>query len=976
MTTNDGLQNLSHSTTCPSCGRTTLFKSETSPLFCPACGSRLENSKSETSSDEQPNNNHIAFIPGHEPEKGQVQFAIGPYQVVKSIGKGGMGEVLLAYDTVCGRRIALKRIRPDLLGHRQIENRFLKEARVTSQLTHPAIIPIYSIHSEADATYYTMPFVEGETLKQILRNARQQEKKGLKPEQSGASIPALIRIFLSICQAVAYSHSKFVLHRDLKPENIIIGKYGEVQILDWGLAKMLSAPELIQEGDEIEVTTNAPHHLTRIGKVVGTVNYMSPERALGQPSTRENDIYSLGVILYQLLTLQLPFHRGTLKQFRENSGKEVIPDPIEIAPYRDIPKILANIALKCLARDPNSRYRTVDKLIHDLENYIEGRSEWFKISSLNIDNKSDWEFQENILIAEHTAIMRTAEISEWVNLMVSKASFAETIKIETEVLFEERSHGIGILFNIPEASEREQINDGYCLWIATDLSRSTKLLRSSIEVLNLPDVYIKRGTPHKITIEKVDNTIRFSIDGEEQFSYISRMPLVGTHVGLLTRDSHFKLKPLDVFLGSQNIMVNCLAIPDAFLANKDYHQALSEYRRIGYAFPGRAEGREAILRAGITLLEEAKSTKKPELFDAALEEFEKLHSTAGAPLQYLGKALVYEALNDIEEEIKCFELAYRRYPKHPLLHRLQEQALFRLMECSQNDRKAAYHFLLLTLTHINDAAEIPAVQKLISYLKMHWENLDFMLTAENFPKQELITTLAFWLHKNYALEERLHHLWRLKEYPLIPISNALMSLLLLDEKAIVQKLLSELPKSTFQEHLQFIEPLIEPHIDHAFQQLFKLDASDIRFHGLALSLIDRALDEKRGDLVDAFFTKYPSTSNKGLLERKIWSLLLRRRFDEAGELLGKITIEELSKETNLMHFLYGCWLYATEGPEIADIHWSSVLEVPFPRTISLAAHYLIGKLDPGWFKNAFDWERWQLQRQLALFDIIKAKDSP
>src|SRR5262249_32874545 len=157
----------------------------------------------------------------------------GSYQVLKVIGKGGMGEVFLAYDTTCGRRIALKRIRSDLMEHVQMHNRFLKEARVTAQLTHPSIIPIYAIHGQQQQeVYYTMPYVEGQTLKQILRKAKQVEKKGQKSDVAGGSIPALMRIYLSICQAIAYAHSKEVLHRDIKPENIIVGQYGEVLILD------------------------------------------------------------------------------------------------------------------------------------------------------------------------------------------------------------------------------------------------------------------------------------------------------------------------------------------------------------------------------------------------------------------------------------------------------------------------------------------------------------------------------------------------------------------------------------------------------------------------------------------------------------------------------------------------------------------------------------------------------------------------
>ena len=223
--------------------------------------------------------------------------------------------------------------------------------------------------------------------------------------------------------------------------------------------------------------------------------------------------------------------------------------------------------------------------------------------------------------------------------------------------------------------------------------------------MNAPDIYLQRYEWYRIRIEKVDTNIYFYLNDALQFSYISHAPLVGTHVGIIARDANYEITDFFVYAGSQNIMVNCLAVPDAFLANKDYNKALSEYRRIGYSFPGRAEGREAMFRAGVTLIEQAHNEKDPtqanELYDLALQEFEKLHTTPGAPLEYLGKALVYEAQHDYEEEIKCFELAYRRYPHHPLLSVIQEHIIFRMHENSHHHRLAAYNFILLAVRQIS-----------------------------------------------------------------------------------------------------------------------------------------------------------------------------------------------------------------------------------------------------------------------------------
>ena len=172
---------------------------------------------------------------------------IGHYQIVKSLGHGGMGEVFLAYDPLCKRHVALKQIRPELKKHPIMKERFLREARVAAQLTHPSIIPIFSIDPSIETTYYTMPYVEGETLKQILQQSLKEEREGEVIHPIGSSIQALMRIFLSVCEAIAYTHSKGIVHRDLKPDNIIVGKYGEVLLLDWGIADFIGKAEISTE---------------------------------------------------------------------------------------------------------------------------------------------------------------------------------------------------------------------------------------------------------------------------------------------------------------------------------------------------------------------------------------------------------------------------------------------------------------------------------------------------------------------------------------------------------------------------------------------------------------------------------------------------------------------------------------------------------------------------------------------------------
>lgn len=937
-----------------------LLATSGKPHFCPFCGSTQASLESDQ---------------GDAP----------PYKILETIGKGGMGEVFSAFDPQCKRVIALKRIRPDLIGHPQIRNRFLKEAQITCQLTHPAIIPIYSIQSNPLTVFYTMPLVEGETLKQILRKTRLQEKKGEKLNHMGGSIPALMRVFMTICQAVAYAHSRGVLHRDLKPENVIIGKYGEVLILDWGLAKWIDQ----KEQDEIEfpqtLESNIHSHQTKTGKVVGTVAYMPPERANGETATIQTDIYSLGVILYQLLALKSPFKRKSLEDFRKNMHREELIDPLLASPYRDIPKMLSQCTLKCLAVNPKERYRSVDELIHDLETYLEGRSEWFYSTSLDIHNKTDWEFQENILITEHLAITRMTEEAEWVSLMISHQSFSGNTRIDTQVCLREESHGIGFLLGIPEISERTHLNEGYCLWIGSDSHRTTKLSNSNVEIMLAPDIFLIRDHEYAIRIEKIDKSIHLYINDILQLTYLSQLPVTGTHIGLLSKDADFDLKPINVFVGSLNLTVNCLAIPDAFLAHHDYPKALSEYRRIAYSFPDRPEGREALFKAGLTFIEQAKNQpdKMPWL-NEALEEFEKLHGTPSAPLQYLGKGLVYEILQDNEEEIKCFELAYRRYKNHPQLLVLQEHILSRMHEVSQHYRLATYRFILLALQYLPQSTLDTHTLRLFKSLQKHWEPLPFIenILSKSKTSSHTLTKilLAFWLGKPYILSEIIQEITPTDPNEIVEIGNAIFCILEMgswsfaqEELYKVQHRLPHLSSWTWLEiacacHYMTLENIIKN-----FQSIQDKNFDYQKFRTL-LYVMDQAIDQNRISLIheclnNLMIEEMTDEQQQLIHSRRIWAYLLERNWEKAGEIFNLYPMEYLNKETSILHFLYGCWLQVTEGDEIAQIHFMGLLLVSYPRSWTLAGHYLIGHITEKshWFSQAFFWEKKQLYRQLALY---------
>jgi serine/threonine protein kinase len=834
---------------------------------------------------------------------------IGNYTLIKSLGKGGMGEVFLAQDEVCQRSVALKKIREELQKFPTIRSRFLREARIAAQLSHPSIIPIFTISDDQKSSFYTMPYVEGSTLKELLKEARLSEQKG--------AIPHLMRIFLAICQAVAYAHSKKILHRDLKPENVIVGKFGEVMILDWGLAQVAG------EGDDLEDVPGAPAHLTRPGKVVGTLAYLAPERADGKPASEQTDLYALGVILFQILTLKLPFKRGDLETFQKRWKHEEVPDPIETSPDRDIPHALSQMVLRILSPDPKHRYLSVEQLIADLEPFLEGKPDWIVVQRLDIDKKEDWEFQEMIMLAKHMAISRLTEM-EWVNLMISKPSFPGNIRLETTVKLQEDCHGIGFLIGLPDPSERKDLMEGFCLWIGALSSPGCQLFRNNIDVLTIPSISLEPQRPYDIRIEKNDHHLRLYIDGVLRMHYLSLTPLLGSHVGILQRDANLEIYPLKLSIGSQNVMVSCLTLPDALLSYKDYEKALAEYRKIAISFPGRAEGREARYRAGTTLVQKG-------AYDEALEEFGKLHATAGAPLEYLGKSIVYQSLGEWEEEAKCLELAIRKYVKHPLYPRLVEHVVFRLHESSSHERMAAYHLALLALRHLPEIFKTADNQQILERIQKEWENLPY------FPPNATDVQLAFLLARPLTLLEIIDSgQW---------VEESYFGLLELGAYELVRQ---------------------SPHVAKSPSIVAALNAAekgelltDVLSPRLSAYLFNLCID--RGAFKDFDSSNLDQTSKLALL-------IATARFDEAADIFDQIPIEEITQESSPLFVLYGCYLWAIEGEEIAKAHFSGIEEMPYPPIASLLPYFIMGKIDlvGNWFHRAFYWEKLSLLRQLLL----------
>lgn len=870
---------------------------------------------------------------------------VGRYELSKSLGKGGMGEVFLAFDPDCERNVALKCIREDLKEKKSIKERFLKEAKIASQLTHPSILPIYTIHQNDHESFYTMPYIEGETLRQILRKTKEAVKNGDNAHPIGNSIPALIRIFLHVCEAVAYAHSKGILHRDLKPENIIIGKYGEVLIFDWGIANYISKQPV------------------KSSKAAGTVSYMAPERAFGKPSSIATEVYALGVILYQILTLELPFERGNFAAFKKMVSKEKLIDPLQLAPYREIPHEAVHIVKTCLSTKEEERFHNVDQLINQVTKLIEGKPEWSLMAKLQIEKKEDWEFQENILLAKHTAITRHVDFLEWVNLMVSKQIFPDNIRIEADIKIYPDGNGMGILFSIPEIPKRRSMEEGYCLWLGSKKQPTCQLYRSNLLVSENNEFTLKENAFYHVTIEKIKEHVNVSIDHKATLSYYSRLPLTGSHVGILSKDADFEIKNIHIYGSSQSASVSCLAVPDAFFARGDYDTALGEYRRIATSFPGRVEGREAIFRSGLSLIEKSKNSKEQHvLLEQALQEFEQLHHTSGAPLEYLGKSIVYDLLKDPEEEVKCLEFALRKFSKHPLLPILEEHIIYRMHSSSQSMRKSAYQMILLALCYFPKIFKNKDAKKLLDSLQKHWEVPYFFAEKDKSNTYIFIAILlAFWVKKLSLLLEMPKNLLKNKQVDISALENIAFSLLELGYMKEVKKYLNEYGSYIPSKEL-FL--LAAEKKDDLFNSLFQHNLSALESKLVIYVAKELLLEGKKiNKWLESLKDKCAKEDRIHYDELLCWAYLIDKEYEKAKELIS------LYDKKSLLHTAYGAFIYATESAEKAMIYFSQAEESLYPPTYMLPGHFLNGNIDEHseWMEQAFYWEKKELFRRLTLF---------
>lgn len=264
----------------------------------------------------------------------------GRYHILENIGGGGMAHVYRAHDVILDRIVAVKVLQPQYSNDEQFIKRFRREAQAATSLAHPNVVTIYDVGEEENIYYIVMEYIEGSTLKEYIQN-----QKKLPLEEA-------IHIMQQILSAISHAHVNHIIHRDIKPHNILISKDKEAKVTDFGIARAMSSATI-----------------THTNSVMGSVHYLSPEQARGGVVNYKSDIYSLGIVFYEMITGQVPFSGDTAVSIAIKHLQSEIPSPKKL--IENLPQSIENIILKATAKDPLHRYKSVQEMEEDLQTALD-----------------------------------------------------------------------------------------------------------------------------------------------------------------------------------------------------------------------------------------------------------------------------------------------------------------------------------------------------------------------------------------------------------------------------------------------------------------------------------------------------------------------------------------------------------------------------------------------------------------------------
>jgi serine/threonine protein kinase len=973
----------------------------------------------------------------------QAPTRVEDYDILRELGRGGMGEVFLAFDPVLSRRIALKRVRRDRMTDAATRDRFTVEARITAMLQHPSIIPVYRFSSCENDLFYTMRPVEGMTLADILGELRKEasgltrapegrrpaEKapgpvgpaaggeseeeapspadlaEGVKPVDVslGAreqwTVQRLVRLFLQATGAVAFAHSKGVIHRDLKPANIMIGPFEEVLVLDWGLAKSIEQEDdgAFQAIDFVMLANVEMQTASQM--IIGTPGYISREHLeTGVPPSIQSDVFALGVILYELLSMRPPWSGRDVKSLVEAMRDEP-PHPTQLQPGRDIPAALAEVAMRAIHPDATRRYDSVRRFAHDVAHALEGRASWQPIEAEGVEQ--EWRLFEGRLEHEDDAlVLKSGGRNQEFGYVHAQPFFANDIRVEFEFSLRKGRHALSVLLNCEDLRNRDEPT-GYRLGIISRKRRVVSLLRNGRDVAGSRSPEFEPKTWYHAVVERNGDQLLLQIDGEYIYAYSDSIPLRGGYVAINGEGTGVHIRNLRLWSRGASSMVSCLAVPDAFFNHNLYEEARSEYLRIASSLAGRREGRLAAFRAGLCYVEMARAEDDDEVRDLLLQEaqgsFLSLRGTPRSCLVDLGRAIVAGERHSPLELRAALCDALEGYPDDPHRDAVREWLLSYLHGLDEYGRKELAELVPLAMDNCVDSSGIRVVRDLLQRVRTDWEVPSFMTgrlqgkIADASFRAEVKLFFSFWSPRPEVIDEAAGVLLlgeKLRPYQVTDAAFALLELGSVDRAADILDRYDRIRSRFTDDRYVVASALIRSAIlalrgdlDEAEKLILSVDceATDRGFNTARLAVARAQYREGRyGQIYKVL--KSVDRHDAFAREHRAWFAL---KMGDARQALKDLAplIERGSHERgrNLTNFLYGLCLMSQERLEEA---MQVFLLLPFrrhPRTWTLGSHYasgvLSGEILNTYVQEAFPWELKHLYAQMALLAMTLGDES-